>query len=124
MVLPGLQWVVASSFGGSGGIYLIRASDRSSTLDPRHAARASHALEQGTRHARDRRTRPGRRVLTHGLSIQPGNNSVHRLFVVAHGGRESVEVFEVLMHGRQRQRSPGLAGALCRRGLIQWDSTR
>jgi len=35
------------------------------------------------------------KFLTHGLSIQPGSNSVHRLYVVAHGGRESVEVFEV-----------------------------
>src|SRR5262245_36462110 len=32
VVLPGAQWVIASSFGGNGGIYIIRASDRTSTL--------------------------------------------------------------------------------------------
>src|SRR4030095_440275 len=32
VVVPGSQWVIASSYGGSGGIYVIRASDRMSTL--------------------------------------------------------------------------------------------
>ena len=32
---------------------------------------------------------------THGLSLLPGANSVHRLFVVVHGAREAVEVFEL-----------------------------
>jgi sugar lactone lactonase YvrE len=32
---------------------------------------------------------------THGLSLVAGPDSVHRLFAVLHGGRESVEVFEV-----------------------------
>ena len=49
-----------------------------------------------TRRAPDRRTRPSKaKFLTHGLSIQAGTNSVHRLLVVVHGGREAVEVFEV-----------------------------
>jgi sugar lactone lactonase YvrE len=49
------------------------------------------------------------KFLTHGLSIQPGNDSVHRLFVVAHGGRESVEVFEV----DARQATPTLTWIGC-----------
>src|SRR5688500_4422401 len=32
VVLPGAQWVVASAFSGSGGIFLIRVGDRTSTL--------------------------------------------------------------------------------------------
>src|SRR5690606_19924221 len=31
----------------------------------------------------------------HGLSVLPGEGPVHRLFVVGHGDRESIEVFEV-----------------------------
>jgi sugar lactone lactonase YvrE len=95
-VVPGAQWVIASSFGGNGGIYLIRASDRVSTL-----------AYPGTT-PRDRfdktvySTCPGppdaaakAKFLTHGLYLLAGPSSVHRLFVVAHGSRESVEVFEV-----------------------------
>jgi len=96
VVLPGAQWVVASSFGGNGGIYVIRASDRTSTL----------AYPTAT--ARDRfdsktySTCPGppsaaakAKFLTHGLSLQPVINTTSRLFVVVHGARESVEVFDV-----------------------------
>jgi sugar lactone lactonase YvrE len=33
--------------------------------------------------------------LTHGVYVEPGNGPTHKLFVVGHGGRESIEVFEV-----------------------------
>ena len=96
VVLPGSQWVVASSFGGSGGIYLIRVSDRTSTLAYPGAA-ARDRLD-----AKTYASCPGppaaaakAKFLTHGLSVQPGSNSVHRLYVVTHGAREAVEVFEV-----------------------------
>jgi len=96
VVLPGAQWVVASSFGGSGGIYLIRVSDKTSTLAyPGAAGRdrldsKTYASCPGPPDAAAKA-----KFLTHGLSIQPGSNSVHRLYVVTHGARESVEVFEV-----------------------------
>ena len=35
------------------------------------------------------------KFLTHGLYLQEGRNSVHKLYVVVHGGREAVEVFEL-----------------------------
>jgi hypothetical protein len=96
VVVPGAQWVIASSFGGSGGIYVIRASDRTSTLaypgpTPRDRFDAkSYSTCPGPPDAAAKA-----KFLTHGLSIQPGTNSVHRLYVVVHGSRESVEVFEV-----------------------------
>jgi len=96
VVVPGSQWVIASSYGGSGGIYVIRASDRMSTLaypgaTPRERFDAkSYGKCPGPPDAAFKA-----KFLTHGLSIQPGSNSVHRLLVVAHGGRESVEVFEL-----------------------------
>jgi hypothetical protein len=96
VVLPGSQWVLASSFGGSGGIYLIRVRDRASSV-AYPGATPRERLD-----AKVYSTCPGppdaaakAKFTTHGLSIQAGNNSVHRLYVVAHGSRESVEVFEV-----------------------------
>jgi hypothetical protein len=96
VVLPGAQWVVASSFGGSGGLYLIRASDRTATLA------YPGAMPRERLDTKIYATCPGppdaaakAKFLTHGLSIQPGNDSVHRLFVVTHGSRESVEVFDI-----------------------------
>lgn len=96
VVVPGGQWVVASAFSGSGGIFLIRTSDRTSTL-AYPTANAAERLD-----AKTYNTCPGppdaatkAKFTTHGLYLLPGNNSRHRLFVVIHGGRESVEVFEI-----------------------------
>jgi sugar lactone lactonase YvrE len=97
VVVPGAQWVIASSFGGNGGIHLIHASDRISTL-AYPGATPRDRFDRTTLYS----TCPGppdaaakAKFLTHGLYLEAGRNSVHRLFVVAHGSRESVEVFEV-----------------------------
>jgi len=96
VVLPGAQWVVASSFGGAGGINLIRVSDRTST----QAYPGATPRERPD--TKTYNTCPGppdaafrSKFLTHGLYLQAGPNSVHHLYVVAHGAREAVEVFEV-----------------------------
>jgi hypothetical protein len=36
----------------------------------------------------------GDKFRAHGLYLRPGQNAVHTLYVVHHGGRESIEVFE------------------------------
>jgi hypothetical protein len=96
VVLPGEQWVVASAYTGRGGIYLIRARDRAVVL----AYPTDRPLERfdaktygrcpGPPDAATRAT-----FRTHGLSLRPQAGGVHRLFAVLHGGRESVEVFEL-----------------------------
>ena len=94
VVLPGSQWVVASAYGGSGGIYLVRVSDRTSTVAYPGAA-AREELD-----AKTYNTCPGppdaaakAKFQTHGLYLQAGSNAGHRLYVVALGSRESVEAF-------------------------------
>ncbi len=96
VTLPGGQWVVASAYSGTGGVYLARVSDRTSTV-VYPAAGAREALDAKTYDAC-----PGppnaatkARFQTHGLYLLERPNRVHRLFVVLHGGRESVEVFDV-----------------------------
>jgi hypothetical protein len=95
VVVPGGRWVVAGAFG-NGGVYLIRTSDRTVTrvyptatsvdrLDAKAYAGCPGPADAATK----------AKYQTHGLSIQPGANNVHRLLVVLHGGRESIEVFEV-----------------------------
>jgi hypothetical protein len=93
VVVPGGTWVVTGIFGGSGGINLIRVSDRTSTK----AYPAASAKDQ-----LDAKTYPScpgppdvSKFTTHGLSLLPGRGNVHRLFVVGHGGREAIEVFEL-----------------------------
>jgi hypothetical protein len=96
VVVPGSQWVVASSYGGSGGIMLIRVKDRMSSV-AYPGATPKERLD-----AKTYNTCPGppdaafkAKFLTHGLYLQEGRNAVHKLYVVVHGGREAVEVFEL-----------------------------
>ena len=110
VVLPGDQWVVAGAYGGRGGVYLIRAKDRSTVF----AYPTEKAVERLD--AKAYNSCPGppdagtkAKFQTHGLFLLAGANSVHRLFVVLHGGRESVEVFEV----DARQATPALTWIGC-----------
>lgn len=95
-ILPDGQWVIASGMGDKGGIRLINVRDSTSTmLFP--AASAKARLD-----TRRYQSCPGpidsagqAIFQAHGIYLLPGRNSVHRLFVVHHGSRESIEVFEV-----------------------------
>ena len=97
VVLPGDQWVVAGAYSGRGGIYLLRAKDRVKVF----AYPTEQALERfdtriyGTACPGPPDAATRAKIQTHGISLVPGTDSVHRLFAVLHGGRESVEVFEV-----------------------------
>ena len=96
VLLPGSQWVVASSFAGTGGINLINVRDRSTKLafpTPGSKDRLD---------AKTYSTCPGppdaaekAKFVTHGLALRAGRNSTHTLYAVHHGTRESIEVFEV-----------------------------
>ncbi|HEY2385305.1 MAG TPA: hypothetical protein VGK48_29365 [Terriglobia bacterium] len=94
--LPGTDWMLASAFGGAGGIRLINVRDKtSSTLYP--SADARDQLDKKTYD-----TCPGApdaddkaKFTTHGLALRVGRNSTHTLYAVHHGKRESIEVFEV-----------------------------
>jgi hypothetical protein len=94
-VLPGNQWVVAGAYTGSGGIRLVKVSDRtSSLLYPSPSAR----------HAYDAKKYPGcpgppeangAMFRTHGLWLDSKGGTTRRLLVVGHGARESIEVLTV-----------------------------
>jgi sugar lactone lactonase YvrE len=110
VVLPGDQWVVAGAYAGRGGVYLIRASDRS-TVFAYPTEKAVERIDAKTYNScpgpPDAATKA--KFQTHGLYLLAGTNSVHRLFVVLHGGRESIEVFEV----DARQATPALTWIGC-----------
>ena len=96
VAVPGSDWVIASVFAGKGGIRLINSRDKTTTVGY-PAAGAKERLDAktydscpGAPDAAEKET-----FRTHGLAIRAGRNSVHTLYAVHHGPRESVEVFEV-----------------------------
>ena len=110
VVVPGGQWVVATSFAEPGGIQIIDVRDRRSILAYPTAA----SREQFDRKTYD--TCPGApdaqqkgMFRTHGIALRAGRNSIHTLYVVNHGKRESIEVFEL----DARPRPPALTWVGC-----------
>ena len=96
VVVPGAQWVVASAYSGTGGISLIRVRDRTSIRAyPAAAARRRLDEKKYSECPGPPDSGPEARFTTHGLWLQPGTSTMHTLFVVGHGSRESIEVFEI-----------------------------
>ena len=95
-VVPGDEWVITSGNREGGRLHLVSVADRTATVlfpTPEPGARLDAATYP---------TCPGPLDLdepdafrAHGLHLQPGQGDVHTLYVVHHGTRESVEVFEV-----------------------------
>jgi hypothetical protein len=91
LMAMGNDWAVASAYAGTGGVMLIRIRDRVSMT----AWPAPNAREQLDTKTYPQCPGPPRGTFTtHGVYVVPGGGPVHRLFVVGHGARESIEVFD------------------------------
>ncbi len=87
-------WIIVSSLTPGDYLYAVDARDRSWTaLTGAHAPDESHDAERfpSCPGAPDAET-----VSTHGLYIEPADDGRHTLYVVVHGSRESIEVYEVV----------------------------
>jgi hypothetical protein len=93
LVALGPDWVVASVMAGPGGVMAVRVRDRAPfTIYP--AANARQRFD-ASRYGSCPGPPDPTRFTTHGVYVEPGAGGVHKLFVVAHGARESIEIFEV-----------------------------
>jgi hypothetical protein len=98
-IVPGGEWVLSSGNVANGALRLINVRDRSTTVLFPGAA---------TRERPDKKIYgacPGpidpaerEKFRAHGLYLRPGKNGVHTLFVVHHGNRESIEIFDFDAH--------------------------
>ena len=94
--VPGGEWVIASGDAAGGAIRLIGVRERTTTvLFPVGAPR--ERADTKTYDSCPGPIDPAEKdkFRAHGLSLRPGKNSVHTLYVVHHGNRESIEAFEL-----------------------------
>ena len=94
VLVPGTRWIVVSGMTGpkdpAGHLYLVDSRAKTSSLiapDVAGPARAPYAACPGPIDMS--------RIASHGVAIRPGARGHSTLYVVNHGGRESIEVFEV-----------------------------
>ena len=93
VLIPGGHWIIASGLGEGGALHLLDADRKTARRWYPDAAAASKP---------DPATYPGcasppdpKRFVAHGLSIRSRPGGKFTLYMVGHGGREAVEVFEV-----------------------------
>ena len=97
LVSVGTAWVAASAMAAPGGVRVVRARDRAPFI-------VYPAANAQIRH--DRQTYPDcpgppdpQNFTTHGLYAEAAAAPIYKLFVVAHGARESIEIFELDTRG-------------------------
>ena len=112
-VVPGGEWVIASGNREGGRIQLVNVEEKTATV--LFPTSAPNVRLDATTYP----TCPGPLDIaegvdfrTHGLYLKPGQGDVHTLYVVHHGTRESIEVFDVDATGR-----PTLTWVGCAVGL-------
>ena len=95
-IVPGSEWIIASGNREGGRLHLVNVRSKTATVVFPTAARKER-LDAATYP-----TCPGPLDLkkpddfrAHGPYLKPGQGAVHILYVVHHGTRESIEVFEV-----------------------------
>ena len=109
-VVPDSDWVIASGNQAGGRIQLVSISERTTRVlfpSPDAGERLDAAAYPTCPGPID--PQEGDEFRAHGLYLDPGGAAVHTLYVVHHGFRESVEVFEVDAAGP----SPALAWVGC-----------
>lgn len=97
-IVPGDEWVVVSGNQEGGRIHLINVADKTtSVLFP--TANRTERLDAATYPScpgpLDAAELDQNEFRAHGLYLKPGEGDVHALYVVHHGRRESIEVFEL-----------------------------
>ncbi len=110
VAVPGSDWVIASGDAAPGAITLINVRDKSTApLYPSPAM--TERLDAKTYNSCPGPIDPDEKdkFRAHGLALRSGRSSVHTLYVVHHGNRESIEVFEF----DARAKAPALTWVGC-----------
>jgi sugar lactone lactonase YvrE len=99
VLVPGTDWIIASGMAQDASIYLIDTKQKTwSDLYPADAPLARQNME--TFGACPGSPDPNN-FISHGLNIRPGAHGHSTLYVVGHGGREAIEVFDVDASGER-----------------------
>jgi hypothetical protein len=93
VLVPGTEWVIASGFGGGASLYLIDSEQK--TWSNFYPADKPRALQDMATYGACPGSPDPNGFVAHGLHIRAGTGGHSTLFVVGHGEREAIEVFEV-----------------------------
>src|ERR1700682_2105175 len=95
-LVPGGEWVLSSGMVANGAIRLISVRDKTPpVLSPADSSKVRPDTKTYNSCPGPVDPAEKERFRAHGIYLRAGKNSVHTLYVVHHGSRESIEVFEL-----------------------------
>jgi hypothetical protein len=95
--IPDTKWIIASGMAPDAAIYIVNTEQKTwAELYPADAPRAQQKMKV---YGACPGSRDPNNFVSHGLNILPGADGHSTLYVVAHGGREAIEVFDVDANG-------------------------
>lgn len=95
VLVPGSAWVVASGLAAGGAIRLINVRERTTTVLFPTASPRNRPDTKAYGSCPGPMDEDKEKFRAHGLYLRAGKKSLHTLYVVHHGNRESIEVFEL-----------------------------
>ena len=97
VLVPNSRWMLASGMAPGSGLHLVDTQTK--TVKNLYAAGAANARADKTKYANCPGPLDAKQALLHGLSLRPAGAGRHTVYATNHGGRESVEVFELVSSG-------------------------
>ena len=91
--VPNTRWLVASGMAPGSGLHVV--DTRAKTVRNLYAPGASTVRADKTRYASCPGPLDPKQAVLHGLSLRTGPNGRSTVYATNHGGRESIEVFEL-----------------------------
>jgi len=93
VLIPGTKWIISSGMRPGASLYLIDSQQKAWT--DIYPAGSPRALQDMKTYGACPGSPDPNSFITHGLNLRPGKNGHSKLYVVGHGGREAIEVFDV-----------------------------
>jgi sugar lactone lactonase YvrE len=93
VVVPNTRWMVASGMAPGSGLHIV--DTQAKTVRSLYAVGTANAQADKTKYASCPGALDAKQAVLHGLSLRPAANGRFTVYATNHGGRESVEVFEL-----------------------------
>jgi hypothetical protein len=93
VLIPNTRWLIASGMAPGSGLHLV--DTRAKTVRNIYAADAQSARADRTKYANCPAPLDPKLAVLHGLSLRPAQEGRYTVYATNHGGRESIEVFEI-----------------------------
>ena len=97
VLVPNTRWLIASGMAPGSGLHLV--DTRAKTVRNLYAADAPSARPDRTKFTSCPGPLDPKQAVLHGLSLRPAETGRYTVYATNHGGRESIEVFELDTRG-------------------------